>query len=272
MQDWYFGLPLWASSLLVIATAIVVCVGGHLLVRTLLQTRIKSNETELATALMGVVSAFIGIMLAFAAVQVWDDYSSADKAVALEAASISELYRDLTTYGDEMIPTREAVKVYVHAVLEDEWPRLAKGEPGPLAVSSMIQVFREVGKVEPQTNRQTAIYSEVFSKLNEVVGYRRARMIASRAELPALFWIVVLAGSAIIVGFTFVYPATATNSVIIGGLAVSLSLIFMFILDVNHPFAGAYAVDSKEVSDLLPLFDKISAPELGPTGAVKIAR
>lgn len=48
---------------------------------------------------------------------------------------------------------------------------------------------------------------------------------------------------------------------IIGGLGVSLSLIFVFILAVNHPFAGAYSVDHKELSDLIPLFEVITAAD-----------
>jgi hypothetical protein len=262
MMDFYFALPDWLSGLLVIGVTVAVCVGGHWAVRTLIPRHVQKQETELAVALMGVVAAFIGIMLAFAAVQVWDDYNQADRAVAQESASISQLYRDLTVYGDETLSSRAAVKTYVRAVLQDEWPRLAHGEPGPKAVNALIQVFNEVGKLQPQTNRQTVIYGEVFKKLNEVVSFRRTRMITARAELPGLFWIVVLAGSGVIVAFTGVFPATPTNSLIIAGLAVSLGLIFMFILDVNRPFAGSYSVGPEELSNLLPLFDQISGPAL----------
>ena len=263
MLEFYLSLPLWLSSVLVLGLSVLVCVGGHLAVRALIPRNAAKQETELAVALMGVVAAFIGIMLAFAAVQVWQDYGVADQAVAQEAASASELYRDLSVYGDETLASREAVKTYVRAVLVDEWPRLAKGEPGPEAVNALIMLFRAVAEIHPQDNRDTVIYGEIFKKLNEVVEHRRTRMIAARAALPSLFWMVALAGSGIIVAFTFVYPATPMNSLIIAGLAVSLGLIFMFILDVDHPFAGAYAVDSRELSDLLPLFDKISGP-LGP--------
>ena len=262
MLDFYLGLPEWLGGLMVIGGVVVICVGGHWAVRALIPRNVQKQETELAVALMGVVAAVIGIMLAFAAVQVWDDFNQADRAVAQEAASISQLYRDLTVYGDETLASRTAVKTYVHAVLDDEWPRLAHGEPGPKAVSALIQVFNDVGKLQPQTNRQTVIYGEVFKKLNEVVGFRRTRMITARAELPGLFWLVVLAGSGVIVSFTGVFPSTRTNSLLIAGLAVSLGLIFMFILDVNRPFAGTYSVGPEELSHLLPLFDQISGPAL----------
>src|SRR4051812_23056231 len=116
MMDFYFGLPLWQSSALILGLSVLICIGGHVLVRSLLPKRIPKQETELAVALMGVIAAIIGIMLAFAAVQVWDDYGHADESVALEAASISELYRDLTVYGEATVPARAQLKAYVHAV------------------------------------------------------------------------------------------------------------------------------------------------------------
>src|SRR4051812_33581618 len=101
MTDFIFGLPVWASTLLVLGGCIVICVGSHLLVRRLIPKRMPRQETELAVALMAVIAAFIGIMLAFSAVQVWEDYGAADKAVAAEASAASQLYRDLTVYGEE---------------------------------------------------------------------------------------------------------------------------------------------------------------------------
>ncbi|WP_411288323.1 hypothetical protein [Phenylobacterium sp.] len=258
MREIFYQLPLWVSAIVVLGLTVGVCVGGHLGVRALIPHRASEEVTSLATAVMGVVSAFIGIMLAFAAVQVWQDYLVADEAVAREAAVTAELYRDLTTYGPETIPARAAVKTYVVAVLDDEWPRLAKGEASPRAIAALDGMFAVMGTIQPRTPRDTVIYGEVFKKLNEVVDHRRSRLIASRAELPVLFWLVVIAGSAIIVSYTFVYPANWANELIIAGLAVSLGLIFLFILAVDHPFSGTYSVDARELRDLLPLFERLS--------------
>jgi len=259
--DFYFSLPLWASAALVLLFSLVISVGSHRLVQWIFRHAPLPDmkDTKLADAVMGVVASFIGIMLAFSAVQVWQDYGTADRAVAQEAAAISELYRDMAVYGDETQTPRASVKAYVHAVLDDEWPRLAHGEPGPKAAAALIDLFKEVATIQPKTSRDEVIYGEIFKKLNEVSQYRRERMIASQAALPALFWIVVVIGSCILVGYTFVYPPTLQHSLIIAGLGVSMGLIFMFILDVDHPFAGRYSVDNGEIAGLLPLFDQIAA-------------
>jgi hypothetical protein len=262
MLDFYFGLPLWLSGLLVLGAAALVSAGGHWAVRGFLLRSVTRLETELAVALMAVVAAFIGIMLAFAAFQVWQGYNDADTAVAKEAAAISELYRDLAIYGDDTLGARTAVREYVHTVVNDEWPLLAKGQSAPSSIQALIQTFREVGRIEPRTGRETVLYGEIAKKLNEVVDYRRSRIIAASDALPGLFWVVVLAGSGVIVAYTFVFPVTRANTLIIAGLGLSLGLLFMFILDVDHPFAGPASVSDEQLSALPALFEKITAPAI----------
>jgi uncharacterized membrane protein YozB (DUF420 family) len=260
VADWYFGLPLWLSTGLVLAACVAVCVGGHVAARALMLKAAPRQETELAAALMVVIAAFTGIMLAFSAVQVWQDYGDAQSAVVAEAAASSELYRDLTVYGEESRPARQALTVYVRSVVDDEWPRMAKdGATNPKTADALVEVFKAMAAIEPSSARKTVIYGEAFKRLNEVVEHRRARLIASQKALPALFWLVVLIGSAIIVGYTVVWPATPMNLLLVAGLGVSLGLIFVFILDVERPFTGRVSVNPNEMRRLLPLFEKLEA-------------
>ncbi|MDB5448671.1 MAG: hypothetical protein JWQ97_3988 [Phenylobacterium sp.] len=260
MEALYFSLPPWLSTLIVAAACVLVCVGAHLAVRAMIPKTIPRQDTELAVALMGVIAVFIGIMLAFSAVQVWQDYSDAEKAVADEAAATSQLYRDMVVYGAQGLPARMAVTAYVHSVVEDEWPAMAKGEASPKTAEDLIRVFNAVASIDPQGARQAVIYGEAFKKLNEVVEHRRARLSAAQDSLPALFWTVVLFGSAVIVGYTFVYPATPMNLLLISGLAVSLGLLFAFILDADRPFAGSVSVGPDEMKGLLPIFEMLARP------------
>jgi hypothetical protein len=260
VADWYFDLPLWLSTGLVLAACVVVTVGGHLAARALLLRSAPRQETELAATLMVVIAAFTGIMLAFSAVQAWQDYGDAEKAVAAEAAASSELYRDLTVYGEEGRPARQALAAYVRSVVDDEWPRMAKdGEMNQKTSDALVRVFNAMAAIEPSSARKTVIYGEAFKRLNEMVEHRRARLIAGQKVLPALFWLVVLIGSAIIVGYTVVWPATPMNLLLVAGLGVSLGLIFVFILDVDRPFSGRVSVRPGELQRLLPLFDKLEA-------------
>ena len=260
MERLYFALPMWASALATLTVFAGLCVGGHMGVRRLLPKQIPRQETELAATLMAAISAFIGFMLAFFAVQVWDDYATARRSVTAEAASAAQLYRDLSVYGDESLPARRALAGYVKTVVDDEWPAMAERQDmSSKTANSLVLVFRDMARIEPLTNRETLIYGEALKRLNEVVEHRRARLLAAREVLPPVFWFVALIGSAIVVAYTFVYPDTVMNQLLIAGLAVSLGLIFVFILDVEHPYRGEIRVQPTEIRELLPLFDQLDA-------------
>jgi ABC-type multidrug transport system fused ATPase/permease subunit len=260
VSDLYFSLPMWLSTALVLGVCVAVGVGGRLAAAVLLRTRTPRLDTELASVLMTVTATFIGIMLAFSAVQVWEAFREADQAVAAEAESAAQLYRDLRAYGEESRPARQALTAYATSVVDDEWPRMKKdGVMSPKTADALVRVFDALASVEPATPRQTVIYNEALTKLNAVVEHRRSRLLAAHTTLPALFWVVVLIGSAIIIAYTATYPATPLNLLLIAGLAVSLGLIFVFIIDVQHPFDGWVSISPDEVRGLPSLFAHLEA-------------
>jgi hypothetical protein len=163
--------------------------------------RLKSTEydAEHAVSLMQVVAAYIGILIAFAGVQVWQDFADAQNAVHREAASASQLYRDLSVYGPETLPARAELRAYVTSIVKDEWPLLAQGKASPKTEVALFELFQGIGRIRPTDNRDTAIYTEVFSNLNDLVSLRRDRLIHSESGMPVILWIVGLVGSVLIV-------------------------------------------------------------------------
>src|SRR4029450_9916469 len=101
MTDFFYSLPIWLATILVLGAALVIGLGRSLGLRVLFRLKPSDEEREIAINLMQVVAAYIGIMIAFAGVLVWQDFRDAENAVHEEAASAAQLYRSLTTYGDE---------------------------------------------------------------------------------------------------------------------------------------------------------------------------
>ena len=95
--------------------------------RALFRIKATTEEKDVAINLMQVVAAYVGIMIAFSGVQVWQDYSTAKGAVSHEAATAAELYQDLSIYGPETRAARSDLRAYVESITQDEWPRLSQG-------------------------------------------------------------------------------------------------------------------------------------------------
>jgi hypothetical protein len=263
MSDFFYRLPIWLAAILVLGAALAVGLGTSFGLRRLLRLHSSDDETETAVSLMQVVAAYIGILLAFAAVEVWQDFADAENAVHREAASAAELYRDLTTYGPETLATRHELRAYTASIVKDEWPLLAHGHASAPTEVALAKLFGAIGKISPKDYRDSTIYAEAFSNLNELVGLRRDRLIHSESGMPMILWIVGLVGSILIVAYTATFPRNRTHVLMISGISVALGLVFLFILVVDRPYMGEFSVSNAELAALpakFDLLDRLSGP------------
>ena len=267
MTSYFYSLPVWISAVLVLALAVAVGLGSSVGVRRLLRLQPTDEEKEIAINLMQVVAAYIGIMLAFAGVAVWQNFADADTAVHQEAATAAELYRDLTTYGGETEAARADLRTYIASILDSEWPMLREGRGSLSTEAALGNIFVELGKLNPESNRDSAIYSESFSKLNDLVVLRRDRIIASQAGIPLILWFVGLVGSTLTISYASAFCCTRYNVMMISGTSIAIGLVFVFILMVDRPFKGAFSVQSTDVAQLAATFDRLDQLVLPKSGA-----
>ena len=257
MVDFFYALPIWAATILVLGMSLAVGLGSSFGLRYAFHRRSTETDIETALSLMQVVAAYIGILIAFAGVQVWQDFSDAENAVHKEAASAAQLYRDLATYGPETGSSRRELRLYVNSIVQDEWPLLRHGKPSERTDVALFKLFNAVGAVHPNDNRQTTIYAAIFDNLNELVGLRRDRLIHSESGMPIILWVVALFGSVLIVSYTATFRYNRTNVIMISGISLALGLVFLFILVVDRPFIGSFSVSSNEIAALTAKFDLI---------------
>ena len=258
MADFYYSLPIWLATILVLGVALAVGFGSSTGVRTIFRLKTTEQETHIAITMMQLVAAYIGILLAFTGVEVWQDFQNAQTALHQEAATASELYRDLATYGPETGAARAELRVYIASIVHTEWPLLqeGKGRKSAATEAALVRLFEEFGKIRPNDQRDGAIYAESFSKMNDLVVLRRNRLIDSQTGVPFILWAVGLVGSILTVSYASSFASGRYNIAMIGGISVTLGLIFLFILTVDNPFKGEF-IDSREFAQLPPIFDQI---------------
>lgn len=265
MVRWFYSLPLWATIVVVLAIALAAGLASSFGLRRLFRLESTGEDREHAVSLMQVVAAYIGILIAFAGVQVWQDFSDAQEAVNREAAAASQLYRGLAAYGPETASARSALRGYVQSILVDEWPQLSNGKPSPRTDVALFTLYEEMGTIRPKDERDAAIYGTAFDSLKDLVGLRRDRLIHSNSGMPTILWIVGLFGSILIVAYTATFRRSRTNTLMISGISLALGLVFLFILVVDRPFLGSVQVSNGELAGLGPRFDlldRLSAARL----------
>ena len=257
MLDFLLSLKLWQLTVVVLSIALGAGLGFSLGIRGVFRLNPTTEQADLAIDLMQVTTTYIGILLAFAGVLAWQDFRDADTAVENEAGVTSLLYRDLAAYGPEMNPARDALRGYVHSVVVDGWPLLREGKRSPVAEEKLLAVFNDVASVTPTDEREATIYREAFSQLNQLVSMRRQRLAASRAQIPAVLWIVALVGSILTIAYASAFVNSRYASLMIGGTSLTIGLLFLFLLSVDYPFRSHNGVSNRPLVELFSIFDKI---------------
>jgi Protein of unknown function (DUF4239) len=257
MVEFFYNLPIWLGAILVLAVSLAVGLASSFGLRKLMRLRSTDEETGHAVSLMQVVAGYIGILIAFSGVQVWQEFADAGNAAHREAASAAQLYRDLATYGPETLPARAELRAYVASIVNDEWPQLAHAQSSHRTDVMLFGVYEAIGKIRPQDDRDNTIYAQAFSNLNDLVGLRRDRLIHSESGMPIILWFVGLVGSIMIVAYTATFRPTRTNVVMICGISLTLGLVFLFILIVDRPYRGEFSVSNAELAQLSNKFDEL---------------
>ena len=257
MLDFLLGLKLWQLTVVVLGIALGAGIGFSVGIRKVFRLSPTPEQADLAIDLMQVTTTYIGILLAFAGVLAWQDFRDADTAVENEAAVTSLLYRDLAAYGPAMIPARGALKDYVHSVIVDGWPLLREGKRSPVTEGKLVEVFNEVAAVTPTNEREAAIYREAFTQLNQLVSMRRQRLAASRAQIPAVLWIVALVGSILTIAYASAFVSSRYALLMIGGTSLTIGLLFLFLISVDYPFRSRNGVSNQPLVELMAIFEEI---------------
>jgi hypothetical protein len=272
MIDWFYSLPIWLASVLVLGLALATGLAGSLGVQKVLRLKVNSEEREVAINLMQVVAAYVGIMIAFAGVQVWQDFTDSKNAVSEEAATIAQLYQDLGMFGAETMPARLALKDYVISISHDEWAALSEGQGSEKTEIALQRVFMEIGKLNPADNRASAIYEEMLGKLNDLVDFRHDRIVDSRTGIPLILWSIGIVGGLLTIAYASAFTPTRYNMFMTAGIALTLGLIFLFILTVDYPFKGEFSVSNAPLTELLPEFERIDRIEAAAQGETTVLR
>lgn len=257
-------MPIALYSLHNLLLGVLICgswgltgVAGYLVFHRLCRAVFTESERGLALALLGVVATLNSLLLAFAAVSVWDSYKEAEQAVRGEAVTLGALERDLAIFNTaESLNARGLLRAYGESLLEKEWPTMQRAQPSDATWTAFDRMFRAVGSLDPAAPREAALMREIWTRADELVKYRRERLYATEVHVPFLLWSVIAIGTLLTITTTYVFPRTVFSTTAVGLLSVSLGLVFFFIVAMDRPFAGTESIGPAPIVSALSKMDR----------------
>lgn len=249
MYEAFLNMPLLAAGPLIIGSLCLYGGIGVLLVRRRLLPKwnIRVDDSGFSGSLVNATMVFYGLAVALIAVSVWQTYSDVSKIVSAEATSLAALYRDVSGYPDpHRSKLQGGIRDYVKDIIDQSWPMMRRGKIPTAGVAYMNQFQAVLIGFEPSTDGQKILHAETLRAYNQMIIARRMRLDSVETGLPAVMWVVIIAGSFIGLSSAFFFKVEDVRLHIVQVLllAAFIGLVIFMIFALDHPFRGDLAISS----------------------------
>jgi Protein of unknown function (DUF4239) len=225
--------------------------GLYLVRRMVPLERLKRNH-EVAGFTFGVIGAFYGLLLAFVIVAAWERFDRADEMVHTEAMSLTSLYRISKGFPQPLQhKLQQALRNYALRAINVEWPEMARyihgrtDNPGEADnPAGYLDLWALVGSYNPPDARQTLLVDKSYEQLQQLGDYRALRYMYRNDAFPSVVWLVIYAGLAITIGFSYFFGLDTfpSQALMCGIFASLLGLTILAIQELAHPYQGSVAI------------------------------
>ncbi|WP_163507383.1 DUF4239 domain-containing protein [Fodinicola acaciae] len=242
----------------VILLAAAVSVGGFLLISRYVPERWLVADADAAGALYASIGMVYAILIAIAAIAVWEPHSDADAATSREAADLVEI-RQLSQQlpAADRPAIQKLVTAYTASVVSEEWPDLRDNRSGNPHSDALFQQLRDaVGKVNPVSNQEQSAYGLVLGRVSDAADARRTRISAADEGMPPLLWPVLIVTSMVTVGFLYLFGLDRTfpNGIMMATVGGMIALVLFVIYQIEYPFSRGLAIDVEAFHTALQQF------------------
>jgi hypothetical protein len=250
------SLGAWSSVLLFVVLLPAAAITGALLVRRAVGADVLARHNDVAGFIYAVIGVLYAVLLGFSAIIVWEQFRNARENVELEANELADLYRDAQVFP---APVRDEITrrlgEYARLVIEREWPAMAAHERSDETWAAYDRLWQAYQALAPEDERQGIWYAESVGRLNQLGDYRRVRLLGTEAGIPAVMWAVLLGAGAVTIAFSFLFaaPSRWAQGVMTGAVAVTIGVVLLAILSLQHPFAGITRVEPGAFEQVLAI-------------------
>jgi hypothetical protein len=215
-------------------------------VQVLVPHGIRREHNDVAGFVYAVLGVLYAVMLGFVVVNEWESLEAVRSNTFTEANELGSLY-----WNSRALPPAQGralektTKDYANVVIDHEWSLMDKGESSPQATQLVYTMRDEVNALPTNTPRAEAIFEQSLEHVNNLAAARRQRIDESSESVPNILWVVLILGSVLTVGYSFLFGLANfwSHLLIAAPLGVMVVLVLIVIDQLNHPFGGMVAVE-----------------------------
>jgi hypothetical protein len=259
-----------STGLLIVALAILIAVGGLVVVQRLFSTERRKQHNDVAGFIYAVLGVAYAVLLGLMLIAVWEKWNEAETITFDEANELAGIF-----YWAHALPQpegrhiQELVRSYAQVVVEEEWPLMAQGRSSPKAWTTLDELRATILGLKPTTGAQQMgydqmRYNQMLEQLHSLGDARRERLLVAGQGLPPILWIVLILGGVITVGFTYLFGLedTLVHVLMVASLAMIISISLFTVAALDYPFNGDIRIHPAAYEQDLERFHKSKLSDL----------
>jgi uncharacterized protein DUF4239 len=239
-------LPIWLTGVLFVIVLPALAIAIQLAIRRQWPVLADGEHNDVAGFIIAVVGVIYAVLLAFVVIVSWENFSQAESTVGQEASALRSIYRESQAFPpDERSRIRADVLHYASAAVDDEWPAMAKGQPGSIEVNHVLDdMSQSLAQLPATTPVQQEYVGAEADRFNQLVGFRSQRLDYVESGVPTVLWIALGVGAAVTIGFAMIFGlrSTTLHLIMTGSLGAVIGVLLFVSIAIDHPFAGDVAV------------------------------
>jgi hypothetical protein len=204
---------------------------------------LPNNPTALGSA-QSAIGTMTSILMGLVIVSLWADFRTARGTVSAEAAEIRSLVREVSLLPPgSRDPLLVRLQQYVDAVVHEEWPAMASGGFANAAGRALTRL----GSTAFTTPRDTI---DVRARVNKLAELRALRLGQTNSGIVPVLWFALLTIPIILIGsFALAHDANPRfHYLLVGLVAVAVSLALFAALEIDLPYRGAASVSPAPIA------------------------
>lgn len=249
----------WLESLSSVAAGLLI-VGGFVgstlllgyLVSVFTSEQVRAAHNDRAGFILAVIGVVYAVLLAFVAIGVWERFQEAEARSYDETSALATVYRDAGSFPNSG-QLRAMLRSYVESVINDEWPRMRRGERPSIADSRLEKIDRSVRDLPIGSLRLGNIDAQMLAAIDTALADRQTRLTIDFSGINGIMWMVLIVGAYVTVGFTYLFgfDDTSMQQLMIGGLSLMIGIVLFLVMALDFPFRGSIAVSPEAFRQLL---------------------
>ena len=259
---WIYDIPTWQLGFGIISLYLFISLSGLLLLRGwIYRTFDVSAETnEMTNGIFSGVGVLYGLLIGLVAVAGWENFNGVDDLVAKEAAAAGALYRDISALKP---PTKTRLQTHIRTYLDEvihvAWPLHQKGVIDAEGAKTLSKLHAELSHYKPLAGADEDLYRESLTAFNRLSEARRLRLGEVATGIPAIFWVVIIAGAFLTLPLLYLFHTTRLRTHVAATAAYSLfmgSMLFLLVA-VDNPLRGEICIPPDAFQEILENLDNL---------------